>query len=556
VSLPGNLWLQEMKEEDDKIGSYVMFTTGAEDAVSQAEGLTDSRSWNNKALFLVVVRTPTASPERLALSVVENLWQKANIFNIVILVAPDTTFHLYTWFPYVQHKQCGEVREVVLINVLSEAGDRNITTDIKLFSYQAPKNFWGCPLTVSSISKDSTAKKLINDFLLRLNFTVTYKNFHDKNSNYVDRLASAGYHFISGKSDIVTSIVLQIGLIIFADPSDVVEWYELIWYVPCPKPIDRIQKIATIFSVTLWIAMIAVLIATGIIIWQLARLSRQDDNYKDISTALYNAWAVVVGVVVTKMPRSYPLRIVIFAWICYCFSISVVFQIFFTSFLVDPGLQKQIDNLHELSESGMEFGVPPGTKSMYDTQDALTNITDKGYECGDYKKCVERIIDTGHFALFEDSRKINRYLASEKKRHKVCVMNYYDVDPKRVVNFFSPRTQILEQFNKYVTRMQESGEITKYERDLWIISSSFHDEEDTTQQYFVFTISHLLLAFYALSIGHSLGFVIFLLELFHHSYLTNRQRTLRRKRTEGLSEAYTSTSGYHQELPLHKVRHS
>jgi len=81
-----------------------MLTTGAENAVSKAEGLMDSRSWNNRALFLVVVRTPTASPERLAFSVVENLWENARVFNIVILVAPDTTLHLYTWFPYVQNK--------------------------------------------------------------------------------------------------------------------------------------------------------------------------------------------------------------------------------------------------------------------------------------------------------------------------------------------------------------------------------------------------------------------------------------------------------------------
>ena len=114
-------------------------------------------------------------------------------------------------------------------------------------------------------------------------------------------------------------------------------------------------------------------------------------------------------------------------------------------------------------------------------------------------------------------------------------MNYYEVDPQRMVNLFATGTQILEQFNKYVTRMEESGEITKYERDLWITSSYFDDEEDTSQKCFVFSISHLLIAFYALSIGHSLGFVIFLLELLHHSCSTNRQRTLRKKKIERLS---------------------
>jgi hypothetical protein len=182
----------------------------------------------------------------------------------------------------------------------------------------------------------------------------------------------------------------------------------------------------------------------------------------------------------------------------------------------------------------MEYAVPPGMNYMYDIKDAITNATYKAYECDDYIKCVERIIDTGNFALFEDSRKVNRYLALAKKRNKVCVMNYYDVDPQRMVILFSRGIQILDQFNKFLTLMQESGEVTKYEKDLWIISSYFDDEEGITQQCFVFTVSHLLVAFYALSIGHSLGCVMFLLELFLHSYSTDRQRTLRRKITERL----------------------
>jgi hypothetical protein len=183
----------------------------------------------------------------------------------------------------------------------------------------------------------------------------------------------------------------------------------------------------------------------------------------------------------------------------------------------------------------MEYGVPSRMNLMYDIKDELTNVIDKGEECDDYNKCVERIIDTGNFALFGESRNISSYLASAKKRNKVCVMNYYDVDPQKMVNLFSRGTQILEQFNKFVTRMQESGEITKHERDLWINSSYVDDEEDTSQKYFVFSISHLLIAFYALSIGHSLGFAMFLLELLHQSYSTHRQRTLRQKMTERLS---------------------
>jgi hypothetical protein len=153
-----------------------------------------------------------------------------------------------------------------------------------------------------------------------------------------------------------------------------------------------------------------VLIATGITVWQLARLSRQDDAYKNISTILYNTWAVVMGVGVTKMPRTYYLLILIFAWISYSFSISTVFQTFFTSFLVDPGLQKQITSLKKLSNSQMEYGVPPGTHFLYGINDE--------HHCYDFGDCVERIIDTGKLTLFEEKLFLNRYLAKAKKRKK------------------------------------------------------------------------------------------------------------------------------------------
>jgi len=66
VSLPENLGRRGMKEQDHNVGSYVIFKTRAEDSVTQAEGLMDNTSKNKRAMFLVVLRTPTASPERLA----------------------------------------------------------------------------------------------------------------------------------------------------------------------------------------------------------------------------------------------------------------------------------------------------------------------------------------------------------------------------------------------------------------------------------------------------------------------------------------------------------
>lgn len=535
VSRPGALRLRQIKQHDDKVGSYVIFTTGADDVVSQAEGLARSRTWNHRAPFLVVVGKSPGSPEQLALSTFEELWANVRVCNVVVLVEHDTVFRLYSWSPYVQHKQCDEVQEVELIDVLSEADTRNFTSKTRLFSYHVPDNFWGCPITVSLMYRDSTVEKLISNFLRRLNFTVSYKLTANESLAYTTLLRRVLSDFVLGTSDVATTVALQIDIMKLEDPTQALEVYENAWHVPCAKPMDRIQKIARIFSTSLWVILTALLISISFIMWLLARLSLEDNAYRDISTVLYNAWAVAVGVAVTKMPCSYHLRIVIFAWITYCLSISTLFQIFLTSFLVDPGLHEQITNLHELQQSKIEYGVVAELRRMYSEQDALTKVIDKGHQCYDFTECVERIIGTGKFALFENSKKVQKYLASVKKRKRVCVMNNIDVDSGQMVALFSRRTLILEKFNKFVTHMFESGEITKLETELWTVHSYTDDEEAASEEYFVFTISHLLVAFYVHIIGHSVGVVIFLLELLHHFYSTHRQRSFPRNIIQRLS---------------------
>jgi hypothetical protein len=74
-------------------------------------------------------------------------------------------------------------------------------------------------------------------------------------------------------------------------------------------------------------------------------------------------------------------------------------------------------------------------------------------------------MDTENFALYEDSLYVN-ILAKAKNRNKVCVMNYYEVERNKVVVLFSKGTHILEQFNKFVTRLLESGEIIKHQKEI------------------------------------------------------------------------------------------
>jgi hypothetical protein len=61
---------------------------------------------------------------------------------------------------------------------------------------------------------------------------------------------------------------------------------------------------------------------------------------------------------VTGQPVSDKLRLVYLLFVWYYCAVSTVFQTFFTSVLVDPGMKKQISSIDELLSSGLEYGYP------------------------------------------------------------------------------------------------------------------------------------------------------------------------------------------------------
>jgi hypothetical protein len=52
------------------------------------------------------------------------------------------------------------------------------------------------------------------------------------------------------------------------------------------------------------------------------------------------------------------MRLVYLLFVWYSYVVNSVFQTFFTSVLVGPGMKKQISLIDELLSSGLEYGYP------------------------------------------------------------------------------------------------------------------------------------------------------------------------------------------------------
>ena len=131
--------------------------------------------------------------------------------------------------------------------------------------------------------------------------------------------------------------------------------------VPCPKAIPGTQKLMTTFSLSVWLTAGFVMLLTTAVFWCAGNVPyrsvcNETHTYQSLSNSFRSAWAVFVGVAVPQQPTTSVLRVFFFLYVCFCFSISTVFQAFFVSYLVEPVDEKKLETLDDLMNSQVVYG--------------------------------------------------------------------------------------------------------------------------------------------------------------------------------------------------------
>jgi len=129
---------------------------------------------------------------------------------------------------------------------------------------------------------------------------------------------------------------------------------------PWPKDIPGTEKILTTFSPSVGLAIGFVLVLTATVLWCAGNgpyrsVSNETHTYQSLSYTFQNAWAVFVAVSVPQQPTTSSLKVFFFLYVCFCFTISTVFQAFFVSSLVEPKYEKKIETLDEILNSDVVF---------------------------------------------------------------------------------------------------------------------------------------------------------------------------------------------------------
>jgi hypothetical protein len=554
-------------EQPDKHRGYILFTWPTEEndltetLASQHEALQYSRSWNPRARFVVVVTAyDNSHPHLVALNVSETMWTLNRIVNLIVVIANrDITVtknrdidgteethlvNIYTWFPY-KGGHCAEPAEVVLIAQCLSGSIGQLTTNEPLFPNKIPNNLQGCPIKAAVIdippyviltekykqTGGNTVYKfrgLEIEYLLLVNDAMNSTlDFH-----HIKPDADLGDRLRSGVADLYDGSDVAIGRmsrnsIHFADITIPFIFDAVKWYVPCPKPALRTDKIMGIFTPSVWVTMAVVIILTTLVSWRTCNgptsAATESHTYRTVLYCAYNAWSAFMGVSVPEMPRTSKLRILFLVFVCYCFAMNTVFQAFFTSFLVAPGYGKKIASLDELKHSDLMYGRQIGMELSLEflSVNDYKDLTLPRFECADHVACLQRVFTKGDITTMSlkiDAEYVFLKVNGQSGKKMLCTVNKILLILDTVM-CLTKGHPLLDRFNAVITRCMETGLVEKYWSELNhnlqlenVDKFKDGDCEVCSEMYFVFSLSHLRVAFLVLGFGYFLSAMVFLFE--------------------------------------------
>jgi hypothetical protein len=438
---------------------------------------------------------------------------------VVVVVQQDDLLNLYTWFPYSSHDNCADVKNIVLINQWVMEGEGKFVREGSLYPYKIPSNFHGCTVNLSTRLKGGTEDEFYNQYFVTRNITSNYVNDISGSSSVLDIF----FTFMQSLWARETEMIFGSLPLVPEEGNDIENTFPYCslkfgWFVPCPKPLSRLQRISHIFSPSLWAAIVVVLFLVTVASCCLAKESNDIRSFTTMSSALYNIWAVTVGVSVTGMPRSLRLKLLFVVFVLYCSAISTVFQTFLTSVLIDPGYEHQLTSLDEVLDSGIEFGYNEGTDLFFGLSSDLRQkeVFERGERCSTDVECLDKIRETGKFASFSPVWLVQNYTNIIKDNNTICLLNADDHIVLFITTYVQKGSLFLESLNKYITVYLESGMVGRLREYSVYISTSIRNNIEVSDGYFIFTLSHLSIAFYILFCGYVLSFLLLLCEVFSH----------------------------------------
>ncbi|KDR07395.1 hypothetical protein L798_02938 [Zootermopsis nevadensis] len=510
-------------------------------------------AWNSRARFVIISDEVLPDSGDTAKEILKEL-RHLNVYNVILLTPSRgglRALDLYTWFPYqLPSGQCGNVKDVVVLDQWIMEGSGRFLRNVSLFPPKVPRNLGGCNMTASAVAqppfvmssdRNTNERNILkydegSDLRLFLfiaeamNVSVMITASEDTIYVWPTKLQNGTWTSALGdidnkKADIAFSdLLLNLDKLTSFDTTSIYYFSGLVWIIPCAKPFERWSSITRVFSMSMWLLLlISICVSAGFMYFLTKCHSNVVDEiglYRTLLDCFSNVWAIHLGLSVAKMPTTGHLKIYFIMFVWYCIAINTVFQAFFTSYLVDPGYQKQISSVEDIIESGLEYGFYPGIGVLLpDNSDwRFKEILSHRIPCYD-NSCVERAIEKNDFATISDS-KFAEYLntCGNNSKSTLCTFTQ-DSTTKPMAMYLEQGHLLTEYVSRLIDIAVEAGLYNfwfKNIMDTSRIKNAFIRSPILTDEYTLLLQTHLQSIYYIQGLSYCLSVTTFLGEMLHH----------------------------------------
>jgi hypothetical protein len=252
--------------------------------------------------------------------------------------------------------------------------------------------------------------------------------------------------------------------------------------------------------------------------------------YKRFPSCFSNVCGVLFAVSVSPMPRTSPVRAFFASWVCYCLAIATIFDAFLITYLIDPGLQHQINSFEEIVASGNDFGYHLTIGAIVGESD--DNIMKQRIRCDsdDTPPCLDWVAYHNNFSLLSSvtfmDYTLTRWFLDENGKPLICQAGdtFYGAN---YVTYMTKGSPLLSHFNRVITHYIEAGFLThilKQGMDLQRIQAAVRARDMFIGEYYNLSMEHLQGAFLICIGGLKLSCIAFAGELLCRQFSIRQDR--------------------------------
>ncbi|PSN43950.1 Ionotropic receptor 225 [Blattella germanica] len=546
---------------DDIHSSYILFVGIfevnlnyiIEDVRQQVKTLEMYSAWNPRGKFVVCLFTDILVTQDIVREILRLLfnWEIVNVVVMVPYYETDSlnetsTVNVYTWFPYVPPSgSCGKFQDIVLMNswVLNASGE-HFLQNTPFFPSKVPNDLNGCPLRASTfefhpfiICDEKLGKGTNMSIVDGLEIRLIYCLAEAMKMNLILRIPPGNFRggsqlengswtglradIIDGLADIVFASLLSGEDEVIFDSTRIYFTDRFTWFVARAKPYPRWLAMARVFAPNTWFFGFLSIILGGIImrvifLFKIVQSKEVSPKYWRLVTCLTSVWAVFLEEGVGFMPRSTPLRTFFLSFVIYALAINTVFQAFFTSYIVNPGLLHQISDFDELVTSDLIYAYYYRVLDKFLTSEFKQKLKVKLF-CDPFT-CLDMVATNYKYATF-CGRALLAYivdaLVKQDGKHDIYAFKE-DLFQINSVMLVPKGSHLLNRFDEVMTYIVEAGLPNQWLKtilDIRGIKAGVIALTDLSDEYSALTMNHLQGAFFFLLMGIALGLITFILEV-------------------------------------------